>query len=180
MKRILFSIFALAALPAAVHAAPGTDMKPGLWEINNKMKAADPQTDQMLAAVLQQLGNMPAEQRKQVEEMAKQNGMSMPKVGPDGGLGITACVTPEMAARKEIPTGQQGDCTSNNVPVAGGMTMSFRCTNPPSSGEGKLSFINDSAFTMKMNVTSSARGKPEQMTVDTTGKWLSATCPAAQ
>jgi hypothetical protein len=32
---------------------------------------------------------------------------------------------------------------------------------------------------MHMRVTSSARGAPEQLTVDSVGKWLGASCPAA-
>jgi hypothetical protein len=36
-----------------------------------------------------------------MEAMMAQNGVSMPKASSDGGITLTACVTPEMASRKE-------------------------------------------------------------------------------
>ncbi len=70
--------------------------------------------------------------------MAASRGMAMPTVGADGAVRVTACVTPEMAARKQIPTGQPGDCKSKNTDIAGGMNVSFTCANPKSSGEGQV------------------------------------------
>jgi hypothetical protein len=57
--------------------------------------------------------------------------------------------------------------------------MSFACTNPASSGRGTLTYIGDTGFTMAMNVTTSARGAPEQVTLNSTGKWLGACPPGA-
>lgn len=170
----------LSLLAAALLAAPAPwaqTIKPGLWEIRNKMSSANPEVDQAMAALLKQVANLPPEQRKAMEEMAARQGMTMPRIAADGGIAVTACVTPDMAARRQIPTGQPGDCTSNNQATAGGMTMAFTCAHPPSSGEGRLSFIGDTGFTMTMAITSSARGKPETVTVDSAGSWRGASCP---
>ncbi len=179
MKHNVISV-AAAALALAVAAAPvaAQTFKPGLWQISNKISSAQPETDQAMSMLLQQLGNLPPEQRKAVEQMAARNGMAMPTIGADGGIGVKACITPEMAARKQIPTGQPGDCKSDNVAVPGGMKIAFTCTNPQSSGEGKLNFIGDTGFTMAMQVTTSARGAPERVAVNSSGQWLAATCPA--
>jgi hypothetical protein len=179
MKRIL-TLPALLGLLTALTAvqAHAQAMKPGLWELNNKVKASNAQTDAVLTMAMQQLANMPPEQRAQLEAFMNQNGASMPKVGSDGGMAITTCITPEMAAKHDLPVTQKGNCTSNNQPIAGGLSIAFSCTDPASSGQGQLRYNGDSAFTMNMNVSSSAGGAPQQATVATTGRWLGATCPA--
>ena len=174
MKRLAITL----ALLAAVQAHAQTSIKPGLWEMNNKVRTGNPQTDQALAMAMQQLANMPPAQRAQMEAMMAQNGVSMPKQSSDGGMTLTACVTPEMAARKEIPIHQKGNCTSKQDQVPGGLDIAFSCTDPASSGHGKLRFNGDSAYTMTMQVSNSSGAGPQSATVESTGRWLSATCPA--
>ncbi|MGK5030323.1 DUF3617 domain-containing protein [Janthinobacterium sp. DSP2-3-3] len=169
---------AIGAHAGAQAASPSTTIKPGLWQVDSKMASPDAATDNAMSMVLQQLGNLPPDQRKQLENMAASRGMAMPTVGADGAVRVTACVTPEMAARKQIPTGQPGDCKSTNTDTAGGMNVSFTCANPKSSGEGQVRFSGDQAFSMQLAVTTSARGTPEQVNVTSNGKWLGATCPA--
>ncbi len=173
------TLLACAALGSqAQAAAPSPAIKPGLWQVDSKMASPDAATDNAMSMVLQQLGNLPPDQRKQLESMAASRGMAMPTVGADGAVRVTACVTPEMAARRQIPTGQPGDCKSKNTDTAGGMNVSFTCANPKSSGEGQVRFSGDQAFSMQLAVTTSARGTPEQVNVTSNGKWLGATCPA--
>ena len=178
MKRCTLNkfIFITAALMAGTVSAQ--TVRPGLWQVSNKMQSANAETDQAISLLLGQMANLQPQQRKMVQDMAASQGVTMPDIGADGTIGLQACVTADMAARRQIPLGQPGDCKSDNVAVPGGMKISFTCANPRSSGEGKLSFIGDTGFTMAMNVTTSARGKPEQVSMDSTGKWLSATCPA--
>ena len=178
LRMTLLACAALGLQTGAQAAAPSATIKPGLWQVDSKMASPDAATDNAMSMVLQQLGNLPPDQRKQLEAMAASRGMAMPTVGADGAVRVTACVTPEMAARKQIPTGQPGDCKSKNTDIAGGMQVSFTCANPKSSGEGKVLFTGDQAFSMQLAVTTSARGTPEQVNVASTGKWLAASCPA--
>jgi hypothetical protein len=174
------NIFTAATLALALlgPASAADSIQPGLWRIDSKLTSAQAETDMAMGMLLQHLGKLPPEQRKAMEQMAANNGMTMPTIGADGGIGLSTCITPEMAARKQIPTGQPGDCTSHNVAVAGGMNMAFTCASPPSSGEGALRFVGERGFTMTMQVTTSARGAPERVTVNSTGQWLGASCPA--
>ncbi|MGK5012047.1 DUF3617 domain-containing protein [Janthinobacterium sp. MDB2-8] len=174
----LLACAAIGAQAGAQAASPSATIKPGLWQVDSKMASPDAATDNAMSMVLQQLGNLPPDQRKQLESMAASRGMAMPTVGADGAVRVTACVTPEMAARRQIPTGQPGDCQSKNTDIAGGMNVSFTCANPKSSGEGQVRFSGDQAFSMQLAVTTSARGTPEQVNVTSNGKWLAATCPA--
>jgi hypothetical protein len=173
MKRALISL----AMLAAAHASAQT-IKPGLWESNSKIKTGNAQTDQAMSMAMQQLANMPPAQRAQLEAMMKQNGVSMPRQGADGGMAITACVTPEMAARKELPLNQKGKCTSTQEAVAGGINIAFTCTEPASSGNGQIRFDGDTAYTMTMNVTNSTGSGPQKVVVESSGRWIGATCPA--
>lgn len=165
---------AIAAAAASSLAATAT-MRPGLWEMNSKVKSGDSQATAAMAEAQKQLANMPPEQRKMIEDMMAKQGVGM-TMGGDGGVRITYCMTKEMAERKELPTGQGEQCTSTSTPVAGGMSVSFTCARPPSSGTGQVRLQGDTGYTMHMNVTSSARGKPETMAVESTGRWLGGDC----
>jgi len=174
MKRLAITL----ALLAAVQAHAQTNIKPGLWESNSKVKTGNAQTDQGLSQAMQMMAAMPPEQRQKMEAMMAQNGMSMPKQGADGGMLLTSCVTPEMIARKELPLNQKGKCTSKQDQVSDGLNFSFACTDPVSSGKGRIRFQGDNAYTMTMDISNSSGVGPQQATVESTGRWLSATCPA--
>ncbi|MYM68214.1 DUF3617 family protein [Pseudoduganella sp. FT55W] len=175
MKRLLL---ALAIAAAAQASAQTQTIKPGLWELNNKVKTGNAEQDQVMSAALAQLAAMPPAQRAQMEAIMAQNGVSMPKAGSDGSITLTACVTPEMASRKELPMNQKGKCNTRQEPVAGGMNVSYTCTDPASSGTGQIRFNGDNAYTMTMNVTNNTNVGPRTATVESTGRWLGATCPA--
>lgn len=170
--------FAAVLLTSALPATAQT-MRPGLWEISNKVQSGNSQTAAAMAAAQKELANMPPEHRKMMEGMMARQGVGM-SVSGDGGVKITHCVTKEMADRKELPTGQQGDCTSTNTPIPGGMNVSFTCAKPPSSGSGQVTFQGDSGYTMNMDVSSTVNGRPERMTVHSVGRLLSPVCPAAR
>lgn len=175
MKRLLIALALLAGAQAQLQAQT---IKPGLWELNNTVKTGDIQADAAIQMAMQQLANMPAGQRAQMEAMLAQNGVSVPKVGGDGTMSVNACVTPEMAAKKELPLNQKGNCSSKTVPADGGLDVSFSCTNPTSSGQGKIRFSDDSHYTMLMDVNTEATGSPQKVQVNSVGRWIGATCPA--
>lgn len=167
-QRILASV----TLLAASFGASAQTMKPGLWEMDNKMQGG--QMDQSTAQMQQQMAGMPPEQRKMMQDMMAKQGVSM---GGAGGMSVKVCMTKEMAERNDIPTQQSGDCKHVSSPRSGNtMKMSFTCTNPPSSGEGTVAFLSPEAFTMRMTVKTTVEGKAEKMNMDGAGKWLSADC----
>lgn len=173
MKRLLLALAILAAAQASAQS-----IKAGLWEMTSKVKTGNAQQDQAMSAAAAQFAAMPPEQRAKIEAMMAQNGISMPKAGSDGALTMTVCVTPEMAARKEVPLNQKGQCTSKQEPVAGGMNISYTCVSPPSSGTGQLRFNGDNAYTMTMHVTNNNPSGPRTVDMESSGRWLGATCPA--
>lgn len=159
----------------SLHAAAQT-MKPGLWEINNKM--GGDMGAQMAAAQAQmqkQMASMSPEQRKQMEKMMGQQGVSMAP-GAGGGMAARVCISKEMAARNEPPP-QQGDCKQEQLQKTGNTTrFKYTCSKPPSSGEGEVTMHSPESYTMKMKTTTQTKGKPESMTMEAQGKWLSNDC----
>lgn len=171
MNRIL----AAAALGACIPFACAQELKPGLWESTSETQVSgNGQMQQQMAQAQQQIANMPPEQRKMMEEMMKSRGVTMNV--RNGGMSVRYCLTPEMAARKDIPT-QRGDCKATHQPSGPGrMKVAFTCSNPPSSGEGEVTFASPEAYRMKMRVNTSVQGRPEKMNLEASGRWLGADC----
>lgn len=169
----------MAGLLIGHQSALAQSTKPGLWEIRHKM-GGSAEMDQAMAQMQQQMASMPPAQRKQMEDMLAKQGMSM-GASAGGGISMKVCMTKEMAERNEMPQAQQGDCKSTASPRVGNtQKISFVCTQPPSSGEGQITFTSNEAYTMNMVTTTTVKGKPEKMTLDGSGKWLSADCGAVK
>lgn len=167
--------FATCVLLTASFGASAQSMKPGLWEINNKTQMGAG-TDNSMAQMQQQMASMPPDQRKMMEDMMAKQGLSMGSGARPGVLSVRVCITKEMAERDQMPSAYEG-CQNTVLPRSGNsLKFSFRCTNPPSSGEGQTTFISPEEYTMKMTVNTAAQGKPEKISMDGSGKWLSADC----
>ena len=173
MKRIC-CIGALAAATFCVGAS-AQNLKPGLWEVANKMKSSSGEMEKSQAQMQAQMAKMPPDQRKKMEEMMAQHGMKMGS-GTPGVMTAQMCFTKEMVERNELPM-QHGDCKTTKQQRSGNtMSFAFACTNPASSGEGVYTFVSPEAYTFKMTMKTSVHGKPETMNMDGAGKWLSADC----
>jgi hypothetical protein len=165
---------ACAALGAALPAAAQT-MKPGLWALSNKMTSNDPALGQAMSAMQEHMANMSPEQRQQMQSMMQQHGVQL-DIGAGGALQTKICMTREMAQRKEFPV-QQGDCRqtyTQQSPTRG--HIAFTCTKPRVSGEGDMMTDGDKLYHAHMKMHSEEQGRPQDMVMDVTGKWLSADC----
>lgn len=163
----------LALLAALSMTAQAQSTKPGLWEIQNKV-GGNPEVDKAMAEMQQQMASMPPAQRKMMEDMMAAQGV---KMGSGGGMTVQVCITPEMAKRQEVPSQNDGDCTTT-VQSRSGNTMkaTFNCKNPPSSGEGTYVFRGDTGYDMKMLVKTVEGGKTVTTTMEGSGRWLGADC----
>ena len=154
-------------------------MKPGLWEITQKMKSSSAEMNSAMAAMQAQMAKMSPEQRKQMQEMMAKQGVNMDLGGgaaKPGEVIVKMCMTQAMIDQNQTAPQQPG-CTYTQSPRVGNTwKMSFTCTKPPSSGEGQATMISPDAYTMKMTINSSATGKPERMEMEGAGKWLGAAC----
>lgn len=171
----LVCVLAALAAGAFTTGASAQNLKPGLWEVTNKMQSSSGELEKARAQMQQQLAGMPPEQRKMMEEMMGKQGVKMGPGGP-GAMSVKTCLTKDMVERNDVPA-QHGDCKTTSQQRTGNtIKMAFTCTNPPSSGEGQYTIVNPEAYTMKMVVRSTVQGKSETMNMDASGKWLSADC----
>ncbi len=155
--------------------ASAQSMKPGLWEISTQMKGSG-QTGDAMAQAQKQMESMPPEQRKLMQDMMAKQGVQM-GTSAGGGMTIKICMTQDMVDRNDIARGQQNDCTHTNSPRSGNtMKFSYVCTKPPSSGEGQVTFTSPEAYSTKMTSTTTVRGAPEKMEMQSNGRWLGTNC----
>ena len=176
-SRICFP--AATVLLGLAFGASAQTMKPGLWEISNKIQSASGEMEKGMADMQKEMAAMPPEQRKMMQDMMAKQGVD---VGASGlkSMGVKVCITKEMADRNEL-TSAEGDCKSTHAPRVGNtMKFAFACTKPPSSGEGQVTFVGTDAYSSKVAVSSTHNGKAEAMSIDSQGKWLSAQCGAIQ
>ncbi|WP_426176392.1 DUF3617 domain-containing protein [Massilia sp. TWR1-2-2] len=167
----LAAILAIAAL--AAQPALAQNIKPGLWETNNKIGGGKMQG--ALAMVQQQMQNMSPEQRSKIEGMMSSQGV----VISNDGLVAKVCVTPDMAAKRELPIQQRtnGNCTFQPDPPSGNkMTYYFSCANPKTLGEGTATFLSPTSYTSTTKVTTTATGASETVSIDSTARWVGAEC----
>jgi hypothetical protein len=177
MKISLTSLLFAAAFCTALPVAAQT-LKPGLWEITNQMQSDSSDLSVAMTMMKEKLASMSPEQRKMVTDMMSKNGMALNLDSSTPGINIKHCMTREMAARGDLPMQDQGgNCKYNKSALSGGSTKySFTCSSPAASGDGTMTFSGSDAYTNDMNVTTTARGNPEQIKMKTTGKWVSADC----
>ena len=165
-------LVAAIALGAAVLPVAAQTLKPGLWEIHNKMNNSE--RGDSMAEMHKQMAAMPPEQRKQVEAMMAQQGVKMAP-GAGGAMAMQVCMTKEMTERNDVPM-QDGCRTTMNQRSGNTHKFAFTCSNPPASGEGQVTYSGPEAYTSKMTMKMASQGRTDTTTMETRGKWLKADC----
>jgi hypothetical protein len=174
MKRNVICLVSLIGLVGLSGTSLAQQMKPGLWEVNNKMKM-DPAMEAQMEQMRKQMAAMSPEQRKQMEAAMGKSGVKM-DMGAGGGMVIKMCLTKEDVERNTPPTGMQSDCKSDMTKSGNTMKMKFSCPNPPSSGEATYTYASNESYAMKMTITSSAGGAAKTTEMSGNGRWLGADC----
>jgi hypothetical protein len=167
---------ALASGAALTQSAPR--LKPGLWEHSFEMSDQSGQMASAMKEAREAMANMPPEQRKMMEQMMAKQGVSFDASGQK----MRICMTPEDVARDQIPAAQEG-CTQNATRSGNTWTVTFQCParagRPASSGRGTVTLRDSTAYSGNFTTTTEgANKKPEQVTMKTEGRWVSADCGA--
>ena len=172
---LALATLAAQAAQAAQPVQPAKPLfKPGLWEIRNKAGGAGGgQMQAMMAAAQQQMASMDPAQRAKIEAMMSKNGV----VIDNGAITAKVCITPEMAARQQMPVQQKGSCSFRFDPAVGNTVhYAYSCSKPVASGEGSATFSSPTAYTA--TTTTSAVQGMQPMTIDSSGRWLATECGA--
>jgi hypothetical protein len=171
----------LAAWLSMAGAAHAQKITPGLWEHTVTMKMSGGAMDAAMAQAREHMDRMPPEQRKRVEEMMARNG------GPSmaGGMGMMSgkptvmkvCITPEQAARDEIPQSDPNCQTTSKERSGKTLKFKFSCTGErQATGEGEFTLISDKEHKGHVVVDALMRGQQARMELDNSGRWLAADC----
>lgn len=174
MKFFTGLIGLLAAVSISVPAAAlKINMDPGLWEHSFSMTSKDGKAEQTMKEMKAQLANLPADQRKLVEDMMAGQGVSL----NDEGASVKNCMTQAEIDKGQLPQ-KDDSCTQELTDLGKNkFKVSISCAgNPPSSGTGEIHFSDSKAYTGKSTYTTGVGDQREIMYVDQKGKWLSADC----
>ncbi len=169
------AVLLLACLSAS---AWSQKLAPGLWEQSMTMKSASGQIEQQMSQMQREMAKLPPDQRKMMEQMMGSRGVGM-GAGPGQPTTVRVCVTPEQAARDELPQ-HDGRCKQTTLERSGNkLRFRFACSGePPTSGEGEYTFESSKAHSGNVVINTAVQGRPERMEMQTRGRWLAADCGA--
>ncbi|MBE7373300.1 DUF3617 domain-containing protein [Pseudomonas lopnurensis] len=130
---------ASTALSMFLLPAQAQPILPGLWEFRSGDIQMDgqqmPGTDEMLA----QMQNLPADQRRVMEEMLAAQGVQL------GGKGVRICLSEEQVASGDLPFQDDPAC-SQEITERSDSLWKFRFACPGARGQGETRFISSREF----------------------------------
>jgi hypothetical protein len=167
-SRFILPVTILALVVPALAVAGPVPLKPGLWEIQMKIKKDGKEIDPQ-AQFEASLAKLPPDQRKQVEAMMAKSG-----VGGLTGKGMKVCYTKEMFAKPEnFGKDPRGQCsTTLNTQTSTKISMSFKCKDG-SAGTGEWNMPTSTTYNGHMKFT---RKAGEVSEFAQTGSFLGADC----
>ncbi len=168
---------ALALLLATTAALANPTVTPGLWEYRSSMTSSDPKMQKGMAEAQKAMASMPPEQRRQMEQMLAAQGISI-GAGSGGAttVAVKACITPEQAARQELPA--PGDNCTHRITgrTANSLKFAIDCPAEKARGEGEVVFPNSRTYDGRFTMQQVEGGKTLQLESTIKARWLSADC----
>lgn len=170
---------ACALLLATTAALANPTVTPGLWENRMTMKSSDPRLEKQLAEAQRAMASMPPDQRKMMEQMMAQQGMAMPGMS-GGALSMRVCISPEQAARQELPA--PGDKCTHRITARTATSLKFvvECPAEQMRGEGETVFTSPKAYDGRFRMQRSRGGASETMDMQIAARWVDADCGAVK
>ncbi|MFZ3153295.1 DUF3617 domain-containing protein [Pseudomonas sp.] len=165
MRRVLGKplVLSLCLLPALASAL---DIQPGLWEISSHSMQVGGQAVPGMAQMLEQMKNLPPEQRQMMEQMLAQQGVQL------GDQGVRICMSAAQIKAQQIPLQDPESGCSNQVTERSAERWKFRFSCPNGMGEGETRFLSDKEFTSTLNGTFDGQNSSMQ----SHARWVAADC----
>lgn len=158
-------LFALCLVPLASSA---TEIQPGLWEISSSNMQVDGQALPGMEQMLEQLKNMPPEQRQMMERMMAEQGVQL------GDKGVRVCMSEAQIKAQQIPMQDPKSGCTHEVTERSAELWKFRFNCPNGQGEGETRFLSDKEFTSQVKGNYGGRNSSMQ----SHGNWIAADCGA--
>jgi hypothetical protein len=120
--------------------------------------------------MLEQLKNLPPEQRQMMEQMLAQQGVQL------GDQGVRVCMSEAQIKAQEIPLQDPKSGCRHEISERSAELWKFRFSCPDGQGEGETRFVSDKEFTTR--VQGSYGGQNSSM--QSHARWISADCGGLQ
>jgi hypothetical protein len=129
-----------------------------------------------------EMANLSPQQRQQMEAMMAAQGINIGMGAGAPAMTVRVCLTPEQAARDELPPPSEGDCKQTSMQRSGNtLRMKFACTGErKAQGEGEYTLESPKAHRGRTTVEALEGGKTVRMEMNHTGRWLAADCGAVK
>ena len=164
-----------AILVMTTFYATAQNQKPGLWEMTTQVQSGGQDMGAAMAKMQKQMESMPPEQRKMMQDMMAKQGVQMGSSGA-GGLSVKICMTKEMIDQAHMAKPSE-HCTHSVSPRIGStQRFTYNCTQPPSKGQGEVTYLSPESYTTKLTSTSTVGGKERNMDMQSSGRWLGSDC----
>lgn len=170
------------ALASAGPTAAQTPIRllPGLWEHSIAIQDNGGQAAGVMKELQAQLARMTPEQRQQLEAMMAGKGIALNSAADNAGSPTTAvrmCMTQAQLDLNESPQLEK-NCSQQSTQRSGNtFRFKFSCSGtPPATGDGEIQVLSETAYRGSTRVETVINGKPGQLSMAQTGKWLSADC----
>lgn len=183
-----------STLPVSIQANTlKVDMKPGLWEHRikliggNDMAAQTEQMQKAMEEVKKQMANLPPDQRKMMEDMMAQQGMTFSdegvsmqnnkvQINKDGTL-VKQCITQSQIDKGYVPE-SGAECKPDITQLsATKFKTKYVCTGQhKATGEGNIEFISPTLYKGTAYFITETDGKSQRYETEQTGAWLSSDC----
>lgn len=161
----------LLASSGCLRAEDAKNIKPGLWEIQQKA-AVD---GQALPDMNEMLAQVPPEMRGQVEAMMAKNGAGMTAKG------VTVCITPEQVANQQYGSDPESKCQMSDMKQEGNVThMKISCSKPKGQGETTVTRLSAESWSSVSTMTMEEDGAQHTMSSQATARWLKSDCGAVK
>jgi hypothetical protein len=156
---------------AGAASAQPAPIKAGLWQM--KVEQDNPEMAAKVREMQAQMSKMAPQQRKQIEAMLKQHGVSVTSPGE-----IRMCYTKEQLSSDEWQ-GRHQDTSCKTDTTRSGNTWQFHSVCPPpraSQTDGEAVFTSPERYTMKSSTTTTEGGQPKTTKMTVVSSWLGADC----
>lgn len=163
-KSLFLSLCLLPALASAL------DIQPGLWEISSNTMQVGGQAVPGMEQMLEQMKNLPPEQRQMMEQLLAQQGVQL------GDKGVRICMSEAQIKAQQIPLQDPESGCSNEVTERSAELWKFRFSCPNGKGEGETRFVSDEAFTSTVSGTFDGQSSSMQ----SQARWVTADCGTLQ
>lgn len=154
--------------------ATAQQIQPGLWEISSQNMQMGGQALPGMDAMLEQLNNLPPEQRQMMEQMMAKQGVQL------GAQGVRVCMSEAQVAAEEIPLQDPKSGCSQEITERSAQLWKFRFNCPRAQGEGETRFLSDKEFVTQVSGNFTTDAGQQNGSMESHARWISADCGSLQ